>query len=82
MLRFQLVEVGRDHCNATVEVESLDQLPDAVRKRARLMSRAVEIHWDNEHLTGDVVVGGFRPVGKVHSIDIPSDLRAAGAPSL
>lgn len=69
MLRYELINVGRDHFNGIIEVASEEQLCSAVKKAARLMSRDIAIMLeDDEGTEGTIIVGGMRPVGKIKAL--------------
>jgi hypothetical protein len=62
--RWKLFEVGRGKFTGEVTVSSETELLREVGKH--LASRGVDIDWDDDAMTtGTVIVGGFRPVGKV-----------------
>jgi len=64
-MKVKLIDVGRGKINKVVEVDSVSKILDEVEKY--LMSSDVEVKFtsDNE---ANVVVGGFRVVGKVQVI--------------
>lgn len=69
-MRFKLEDVGRGHYTGVIEVRNLDELPGKIKTTARLMSRDVDIWWNNDmHTEGQIIVGGLRPVGKIFAID-------------
>lgn len=69
-MRFRLEDVGRGKFSGIIEVRNLEELPEKIRKVARLMSRDVDIWWSNVAQTeGQVIVGGLRPVGKITAVD-------------
>ena len=65
-MKFKLIDVGRQHINKEVEVKDFSGLLLEVSKY--LMSSEIEVKMKNDK-EGTVVVGGFRPVGKVERIE-------------
>lgn len=79
LLHFQLIDVGRMKSNATIEVESIDDLPKVIKKTARIMSNDLEIWWDEQELEGQIMVGFCRPVGRLRNLDFPTERRGPAA---
>lgn len=79
--KFELIEVGRGKYSGPVEVSNLHKLIPAIKAKATLLSNEIEILWDDEHWKeGTIIVGGYRPVGKIRSVNsemLPPDTKAA-----
>ena len=65
--KWHIKKVGRGKITRDVEVKNGRQLMNEVSKH--LMSRDVEIQFDDSGLNGTVVVGGMRPCGEVSRIE-------------
>ncbi|WP_036230222.1 hypothetical protein [Marinobacterium jannaschii] len=65
-MKIQFIEVGPNNSSWTAEVSELEYeaLYREVKDKAMLMSRTIDFSYDGESKSGEVIVGGFRTVGK------------------
>ena len=66
-MKFKLVNVGRS--KATREVDLKDPKNLLIEVRKHLMSRDIDIYFEEDGSKGTVYVGGIRPVGTIECLD-------------
>ena len=66
-LKFREVGRNKETFGLMFSGESMDDVPTdilrEIRTRASLMSNSLELEWNEETGEGQVIVGGFRPIG-------------------
>lgn len=66
MTKYKLIDIGRDKINREVEVKNESGLIKEVMKH--LMSREVDLISEDDGKSYMVLVGGWRPVGKIEMV--------------
>jgi hypothetical protein len=79
-MRAKLIDLGRNHFNEEVKFSSVDGLLSHVTKH--LMSQIVDIIALDGSKEGEVIVGGFRAVGRIKLLDCTFRVVDDAIPSL
>lgn len=68
-MQYKLIDIGRNKVNKTITVKTEQQLVKAVKREGMLMSNDIDLFTEDDGKTFQVIVGGFRPVGRVEMIE-------------
>lgn len=65
-MKIHFENVGRDHLSWSAEIEDVTyrRLLAEIRKKKALASRDVEFDFAEDGMSGNVIVGGWRPIGR------------------
>lgn len=63
---WKLIDVGRDKVNREIKVKHPRQILKEVKKH--LASKCIDIYFSEDGRSGEIIVGGFRAVGKIELI--------------